>query len=85
MLKDVKEAEELSYKYDIPKEDVILISLNASGLNSDLPYKRVRFKLRLYSQPQEVFYFGIPIIRNTPFYLKNNGLFLETQKVGDCL
>jgi len=81
---NISEAFELSKKYNIPYEDILLISLNASSMRSDMPYKRVRFKLNLDSRPDETFYFGIPVIINTPFYLsyKERTLYLNTQEVG---
>ncbi len=61
---------ELSRAYDIPAVDCTLIALNACGLSTDMSYQRVRFKLSLQSNPEDVFYLGIPVLKKgTPFVL----------------
>jgi len=86
-INSVSEAIELSKKYNIPYEDIVFISLNASSMRSDMPYKRVRFKLRPVSRPEETFYFGIPVIHNTPFYLsyQERTLYLRNQEIGKVI
>ena len=80
----ISEVAELSKKYKIPVEDIVFISLNASSMRSDMPYKRVRFKLKINSKPEETFYFGVPVISDTPFYLcyEKRVLNLNDQEIG---
>ena len=62
----------LSKKYDIVKEDILLIALHASAMTSDLDNARLRFKFSFLTKPDDVFYFGIPVLKNdTPFHLSS--------------
>ena len=45
MLKNIKRLIELSIKYNIPTEDLLLLDLNLSGVKLKLQSKRVRFEL----------------------------------------
>ena len=69
-LENITALDYLSEKYNVTKEDVLLIALNASAMTSDKEHSRVRFKFSLLTQPQTIFYFGIPVLKtNTPFHL----------------
>lgn len=80
MLEDYATVSALSKKYGIPQEDILLIAINACGIESDMPYKRIRFKFELNSKPGELVYLGVPVLNNsdTPFnlnYAKGHILF----------
>lgn len=45
MLKNIKHLLELSKKYDIPTEDLLLLNLNLSGARLNFKSGRVRFEL----------------------------------------
>ncbi len=82
MLRDIKQAHQLSKKYDIPAEDIILIALNCCGINADFPDKRIRFKFKL-NVFDDLFYFALCVnTKETPFYLKGDKLFLNKDTIG---
>ncbi len=69
VLREIDNIEALSKEYGIMREDVELIALNASAMTTDLPLRRVRFKIALSSRPDDIFYLGIPVLKtNTPFH-----------------
>ncbi|MEM5766083.1 MAG: hypothetical protein QW423_00340 [Candidatus Aenigmatarchaeota archaeon] len=84
MLKNIAHAKELSKKFKIPVEDILLIALNCSGINTNLPFKRIRFRLRLNSIPSEEFYLGLPVHSDSPFYLsqEKSQLFFNNNLIG---
>ncbi|MFH1294407.1 MAG: hypothetical protein ABIH90_00510 [Candidatus Aenigmatarchaeota archaeon] len=80
---DKKLADAMSEKYGVPMEDVLLIGLNYLTTRSDMPYRRVRFKLRLGGE--EEFFLGVPITSGeSPFYLsqRDQRLLLDGEPVG---
>lgn len=84
MIESIQDAKKLSVKYDIPTEDVLLISVNFYTMNTDMPYNRVRFKFKFHTSPEE-FYLGVPVDRNgSPFYLsqKEKQLYLNGKSIG---
>lgn len=75
---------DISQKHDIPLEDVILIALNRYGvIIEDSKEKRIRFRLKLETYP-EIFYLAVCVntFEESPFYIKEEGLFLNDYKVG---
>jgi len=83
ILKDLDEVSFLSEKYDIPRQDIVLTSLNLSGVSSDIPESRVRFRFTPEGVKKD-FYFAICVntIPST-FELKNQAIFLSGEKIGD--
>jgi len=63
MLKNLQEAYSLSERYEIPAEDIVLVALNCSGVNSDIDLKRIRFHLKLDSCSEE-FYIALPVVQD---------------------
>lgn len=47
MLKNFLQVKKLSQKYNIPKEDILLIALNCCGINAKISENRIRFKFKL--------------------------------------
>jgi len=85
MLQSIFQVEELSKKYNIPIEDIILIALNCCGIQANIPEKRIRFKLKLNSC-KELFYLAICVnTRESPFFMKNNKLFLYDKEIGNVI
>lgn len=81
MIKSRQEAERLARKYEIPTEDIVLISLNLSGIKAEIPDKRIRFKLKLNSS-SEVFYFAICVNTTaTPFEYKDSKIYLKGEEI----
>jgi len=83
MLNNLSEAVDLSEMYDIPVEDIILIDLNSTGVNSNLNLDRIRFTLKLESFPEE-FYVALPITQKSPFFLsyETSQLLFDGKPVG---
>ncbi|PIV43757.1 MAG: hypothetical protein COS26_00115 [Candidatus Nealsonbacteria bacterium CG02_land_8_20_14_3_00_40_11] len=82
MLKSIVQIQELSRKYNIPVEDIILIALNRFGVYTDIPEKRIRFKLKL-NTVDGLFYLAICANTDTsPFILKGDNLFLNGNSIG---
>lgn len=80
-----KDLEELSNKYNVPIEDVLLIALNRYGIIADTDENRTRFKLKLHTYP-EVFYMAICINTfDSPFTIKDNELYLKDKSVGKVI
>lgn len=78
MLQSDQHIRELAAAYDVPVEDVLLIALNASGVQSNLAFPRARFKLRLHSRPDEAFYAIVSLGRSSsPFFLADDSLMLH--------
>lgn len=85
MIKDINQAQQLSEKYNIPVEDIILIALNCSGVVAKIKEKRIRFKLRLTGL-SDVFYLGLCVnTTKSPFSIEGDCLFLGDQKIGDII
>ncbi len=71
-----RKVEFLANKYKLPAEDNMLMALNSKGINTDLPYPRIRFRLKLDGTSKE-FYAGVPKKENTPFFVsEREGLLL---------
>lgn len=85
MLQSILQVKNLSRKFDIPPEDIILIALNCCGINADMPEKRIRFKLKL-DACDELFYLAICVnTSNSPFFLRNGNLFLSGSRIGTVM
>jgi len=88
MIRNLSEAKGLSTEFGIPAEDILLIALNCCGVDLDVNYNRVRFKLKLNSDSSAEFYITVPILRNdSPFYLskRESILFLSGCPIGSVL
>ena len=91
MLKNIKRLIELSIKYNIPTEDLLLLDLNLSGVKLKLQSKRVRFELEStnkdifslsHSRNISNFYLAIPTVDRSPYSFKNGGLFFNRHVIG---
>jgi hypothetical protein len=68
MITSIDQAKRLGAEYGIPAIDVVFIALNASGVNSEFPYKRLRFLLEAQIANED-FYFGLPVRPgDSPFF-----------------
>ena len=82
MLEDIKEIQKYSEEYNVPYEDLLLMSLNLTGVKSNLPYPRIRFFIRLNSFPDD-FYVGLPNnICESPFEIKENKIYFLNEEIG---
>ena len=83
ILMNVEEASLLSERYEIPEQDIILIALNLSGINAEIPQKRVRFKLTPGTTSRD-FYFALCVnSAETPFNLIGSEMYLSSVKIGE--
>jgi hypothetical protein len=82
MLTDRAHAERLSRQWGVDADDVLLIALNACGMRADVGVSRLRFRLRLDSQPEEQLYMILSLGRaQSPFELAGHEIRLNGQRV----
>ncbi|MBA4320711.1 MAG: hypothetical protein C0412_20140 [Flavobacterium sp.] len=91
MLKNIKHLIELSNKYNIPTEDLLLLDLNLSGVRLNLQSRRVRFELEStnkdifslsHSRNISNFYLAIPTVDRSYYSFKNGNLFFNSDIIG---
>jgi len=94
MLKNVKHLIELSSKYNIPTEDLLLLDLNLSGVKLKLQSGRVRFELEstnkdifplAHNRNITNFYLAIPTVDQSSYSFKNGNLFWGSHLIGRAL
>lgn len=84
MLESVRHLERVAREWNINREDVLLIALNASGARSPLAKPRMRFKLRLDTRPDTPLFLILSLGRqDSPFELDERELRLNGEKVGE--
>ncbi|KOU43634.1 hypothetical protein ADK54_17400 [Streptomyces sp. WM6378] len=84
MLESVRHLEQVAREWNINREDVLLIALNASGARSPLAKPRMRFKLRLDSRPDTPLFLILSLgWQDSPFELDEHELRLNGEKVGE--
>lgn len=94
MLKDIKHLIKLSNKYNIPKEDLLLLDLNLSGIKLELQSRRVRFQLK--STNKDIFslahnhgvfdfYLAVPTVDHSSYFFKDGCLFFNDHLIGEAL
>lgn len=79
MLESLQHAEDLSRRYGVCREDILLISLNAMGLSNEATdTNRLRFYARLYGRPEKEFRFILSTDRPlSPFHIYGGELFFK--------
>lgn len=91
MLKNIKHLNELSSKYNIPKEDLLLLDLNLSGIKLEFQSRRVRFELEstnkdifslAHKRNISNFYLAVPTVDQSPYSFKNGNLFFNGYIIG---
>lgn len=83
ILTSVERASLLSERYEIPKQDIILIALNLSGIKAEIPQKRVRFRLTPDKTSKD-FYFALCVnTAETQFRLAGSEISLSGEKIGE--
>jgi hypothetical protein len=91
MLKNIKQLLELSSKYNIPAEDLLLLDLNLSGVKLNLSSGRVRFELEstnedifslAHSRHIFNFYLAVPSTDQSSYYFKGGNLFWNNHLIG---
>ena len=94
MIKNIKHLIKLSSKYNIPREDLLLLDLNLSGVKLKLQSGRVRFELEstnkdIFSLAQNRnitnFYLVVPAVNQSSYSFKNGGLFWRSHLIGRAL
>jgi hypothetical protein len=91
MLREITQLDKLSTRYNIPKEDLLLVDLNLSGVRLNFPSGRVRFELEsenknIFSLAHKKniynFYLAIPTKQESPYYFRNGYLFRDKTLIG---
>lgn len=94
MLKNIKHLIELSSKYDIPTEDLLLLDLNLSGIKLELQSKRVRFELKstnkdifslAHNKNIHDFYLALPTVDRSCYFFRDGNLFFNNHLIGKAL
>ena len=78
---NVSNLREISEKYNIPFIDSMLISLNTLGAKSDLPFLRVRFRIKVLNYEKEFYYAICLNTTKTPFLLQGVNIKLGDETV----
>jgi len=82
MLTDRAHAERLSRQWGVDADDILLIALNACGMQADIGVSRLRFRLRLDSQPEGQLYMILSLGRaQSPFELAGHEIRLNGQRI----
>lgn len=77
MLETRGDAERLATRWGIDADDIMLIALNACGLDADIGVSRLRFRLRLNSRPDDQLYMILSLgRRRSPFKLVDTKVLL---------
>ncbi|BFH69723.1 hypothetical protein J27TS7_55980 [Paenibacillus dendritiformis] len=75
---------ELSSRYGINIEDILLIALNLCGVNSQHTYPRMRMFLKVKDKPEYTFRIIVPVHqRNSPFYLEDKRILFNGEHFAD--
>jgi len=94
MFKNIKHLIQISSKYDIPTEDLLLLDLNLSGVKMNLPSGRVRFELEsksknifslAHSRNIFNFYLAIPTVEQSSYSFRNGYLFFNKHLIGKAI
>ncbi len=94
MLKNNKHLFELSRKYNIPTEDLILLDLNLSGAKIYFKSGRVRFELEstnkkifslAHSKNIHNYYLAIPTVNKSHYHFKQNNLYFNKTIIGKAI
>lgn len=84
MIDSHQQAQTHAAKWGLPVEDVLLIALNACGVDSTLDKPRMRFRLRLHTRPGDQRYLILSLGRRTsPFTLTEDAIWLGGEPIAD--
>jgi hypothetical protein len=82
MLENRGDAERLAAQWGIDADEIMLIALNACGLNADIGVSRLRFRLRLHARPDDQLYMILSLGRyHSPFRLVGATILLAGEPV----
>ena len=83
MLDSIIHAEALAREYAVNVEDVLLIAINACGVESALPFTRMRFELALRGKESDPVFLIVSLgRRRSPFRLTEDALYLRGEHIG---
>jgi hypothetical protein len=84
MLESVIQAVTLARRFSMPLEDVLLISLNACGLRTDLGTPRARLRLRMKERPADEFRLILATGRPfSPFTMDEDMIYLNSEPIAN--
>ena len=91
MIKNFEELITLSKKYGVPKEDILFMDMNLSGLNATDDLDRVRFALKLdinnglfdlaSKKSIENYYFALPVKSESNYQVNDNRLMFKDEMI----
>lgn len=83
MLRDMAHVRELSSRYNVAEDDVLIIALNAMGLSTTLPYPRARFHYRHFSRKDDPLFLILACgNRKSPFTHKGDVIRFQDHNIG---
>ncbi len=85
MIRCVEDVRYYAEKYQMPTEDIIMIALNAMGVDADMEQPRLRMRLSLRDKESEQFYMGLANHPETPFHMVKGKIFLDGEYVADTI
>jgi hypothetical protein len=75
---------DMSRRYEVPVEDILLIAINMHGISSDQPRHRARIAVRLATAPSVPWNVIVPLNANrSPFTLDGDQLSLGRRPIGN--
>lgn len=84
MLDSRAHADRLAGRWGVGADDIVLIALNACGLDADIGVSRLRFRLRLRSRPDDQLYMILSLGRSrSPFRLDGHRILLHGDPIAD--
>lgn len=82
MIRDSNRLRDLATSYNIPVEDIILLTLNLAGVRSPHDYARMRCIIELGADSEDHFFTIVAGRRDdSPFFLTSDALFFNDQQV----
>lgn len=84
MIDSYQQARACAMRWGLPVEDVLLIALNACGVDSRIEKPRMRFRLRLHSRPDDQRYLILSLgRRQSPFVLTEDAIWLGGEPIAE--
>ena len=84
MMLSLSDVDDLSKRYDINREDVLMIAMNTYGARSRMNYPRARMLIRLRARPDDPLRLGLPLAcHRSPFEVRDDQILLGGQAVAD--
>lgn len=83
MISKLRDVFLLSEKFDVAMEDVLLIDLNISGVNTNLDADRVRFYVELFFGEKHKSFCALQVRKDSKYLVKRGSLYLNNECIGN--